>query len=134
MSLAIDARRFDKAQSSHLQVPHVHVVKLWHCQPQFTSTPRIFATYFASQKLACKNKLLQITAAKCWFRHCYDTKNYLSTAATVCDHERETAESTALPFQISGFDETNFTADLPQATVSGRRCNSRRQLRFLSGC
>jgi hypothetical protein len=68
-----------------------------------------------------KNKLLQITAAKCWFRHRYDTRNSLSTAATVCDHERETAESTALPFQTSGFDETTFTADLPQATVSLRQ-------------
>jgi len=68
-----------------------------------------------------KNKLLQITAPKCWFLYCYDTRNNLSTASTVCDHERETAESTNLPFQIPGLDEIVFTTDLPQVMVSLRQ-------------
>jgi hypothetical protein len=101
---------------------NVEVVKLWHCKNHSLTYVTDFCNIFCFCKnWHPKNKLLQITAAKCWFRHFYDMRNFLSTAATVCDHERETAESTALPFHIPGFDETTFTTDLPQAMVSLRQ-------------
>jgi hypothetical protein len=101
----VPARLFDLAQSSHIQAPKCQRGKARYCKNHSLPYAMDFCNIFCFCKnYHPKNTLQQITAAKCWFRHFYDMRNSLSTTATVCDHERETAESTPLPLQISGFD------------------------------
>ena len=136
VSLAIDARRFDKAQSSHLQVSNVHVVKLWHCKPQFTSRTRIFATYFASAKIGIP-KISYCT----WLQQNAGFA-IVTTRGTRWVQQLPSAimRGRQLDRQPYHFKSPVLIKRLSQLICRkrwchlDRRCNSRRQLRRLSGC